>query len=292
MAWTCSPSQWRRAATSSGFCLAAAGEEPLLELVEDQEGLLAGSEECPAPQRGQALGQIAIFGQVGADFAQAAAQAGLGLKGGGLDVDRQHAWGEPGQEARFHQRRLAAARRAMDQTYWERVVGVDGFDARLPEPDTGGQAVAVARAGHELEEEVGVVLVERSQTLGHDPDRGFFRIGGLNWRGRRGRSRRRGRGGRRADRSRCGGRGGDARGLGREEVPQVLGHVAGGRVPLGRPLRHRLQADSLELPWDRVIDLTERARIDGGDLIQHLRRRIAPKWPAAGQEAHRARPPG
>ena len=99
MAWMCSPSHWRRAATSSGFSLAAAGEEPLLELVEDQEDLLARAQDCPAPQHGQSLDQAAIVGQVGADLAQAAQQAGFGLVRGRLDVDRQHARGEPGQAA-------------------------------------------------------------------------------------------------------------------------------------------------------------------------------------------------
>ena len=50
-------------------------------------------------------------------------------------------------------------------------------------------------------------------------------------------------------------------GVGLEEVPQVVGQVAGRGVPLRRPLGQRLQADPLQLPGDRVVDLAGRARL-------------------------------
>ena len=72
--------------------------------------------------------------------------------------------------------------------------------------------------------------------------------------------------------------------LGLEEVPQVLGQVAGRGVPLGRPLRQRLQADPLQLPGDRVVDLPGRAGLGRGDLLHDLGVRVAPERPPAGQQ--------
>ena len=199
--------------------------------------------------------------------------------GGRLDVNRQHMLGQPGQQPRLDQRRLAAARGTVDQADPEGGVGVGRLDPGLPEPEALGQAVAIAGAGQELEEEVGVVLVERPQPLGDDldggPTRGRIR-GGRSRRGLQGRAGRRG--GRPAGRS-------PARGaVGLEEVPQVLGQVAGRAVPLRRPLGQHLLADPLQLAGDRVVDLPGRTRLDGGDLIHDLGMRVAPERPAAGEQ--------
>ena len=48
---------------------------------------------------------------------------------------------------------------------------------------------------------------------------------------------------------------------GLEELPQVVGHVLGRRVPLRGPLRQRLQADPFQFLGDRVVDLPGRARL-------------------------------
>ncbi len=67
-------------------------------------------------------------------------------------------------------------------------------------------------------------------------------------------------------------------------MPQVLGHVAAGAVPLRGPLRQRLQADPLQLARDRVVDLAERPRLGRGDLVHHLGPRVAAERLAAGQQ--------
>ena len=72
-----------------GVRLAPPGEQPLLELVEDQQHLLPGRQDPAPPQRGQRLDQVRPGGQVGARLAQAPQQPGLGLLGRRLDVDRQ-----------------------------------------------------------------------------------------------------------------------------------------------------------------------------------------------------------
>ena len=77
-AWTCSPSHCRSAATSSVSPLAAAGEEPLLELVEDQEHLAARGQPVAAPEdRQTASTRPAVGGQVGERPAKAAQQPRL-----------------------------------------------------------------------------------------------------------------------------------------------------------------------------------------------------------------------
>ena len=153
-----------------GLLIAPAGEEPLLELVEDQQHLLTGTEPPPAPQRGQGVDQSESGAQLGARLAKAAQQPGLGLLGRRLDVDRQHLPGQPRQEPRLDQRRLAAARGAVDQPHLEGGVGIGRFDPRLPEPQALGQAVSVAGVGEQFEEEIGVVAIERPQALGDDLD--------------------------------------------------------------------------------------------------------------------------
>ena len=87
-----------------------------------------------------------------------------------------------------------------------------------------------------------------------------------------------------ADRARAAADASRRRRLGLEEMPQVLGHVAAGAVPLRRPLGQRLLADPLELAGDRVVDLAERARLGRGDLIHHLGARVAAERLPAGQE--------
>ena len=73
-----------------GVLLVPAGEEPLLELVEDQQDLLARPQHPAPPQGGQRIDEVRAGGQVGADLAQALEQPGLGLLRRRLDVDRQH----------------------------------------------------------------------------------------------------------------------------------------------------------------------------------------------------------
>ncbi len=41
------------------------------------------------------------------------------------------------------------------------------------------------------------------------------------------------------------------------------------------PLGQRLEADPLELAGDGVVDLAERARLGGRDLVHHLGPRVA-----------------
>ena len=105
--------------------LAAPGVEPLLELVEDEQHLLrrtAGSR----PRRSVASESTSpsSAGRSGHALRKPLQQPGLGLLGRRLDVDRQDVLGQPGQQARLDQRRLAAARRAVDQADLERLVGV------------------------------------------------------------------------------------------------------------------------------------------------------------------------
>ena len=82
--------------------------------------------------------------------------------GGRLDVDRQDVLAEPGQKSRLDQRRLATARGAVDQPDLERQVGVDLLDLPLPESDAVRQSVSIPRSRKQFQEEVGIMLIERS----------------------------------------------------------------------------------------------------------------------------------
>ena len=56
------------------------------------------------------------------------------------------------------------------------------------------------------------------------------------------------------------------------------------RVPLGRPLRQRLQADAFQFLGDRVVDLARRASLGGGDLLDDFQVRITSERSATGQQ--------
>ena len=58
MAWTRSPSHCRSAADELRVLLAAPGVEPLLELVQDQEQLLAGTQGTSPTHRSQRIDQL------------------------------------------------------------------------------------------------------------------------------------------------------------------------------------------------------------------------------------------
>ena len=254
-----------------------ATEEPLLELIQDQQNFLARTQHPASAQGRDAVGQPALGGKVRADRFEPAQYAALGLAGCRLDIDWNHVASQSRQEARFHQRRLAAAGGTVNQPDAKTCGDIGRFDAYLPESQPLGQPVAVARAGQKLEEELSVVLVERSQPLGHNPDQRATARGAQGG---------------------CGVR--EVRSHARrmlehrpawacrhvlfEEVPQIFRQVARCAVAVGRPPGHRLEANPFELPGNRVIDLARRARIGGDDLVQQLRPRLRPERPSSGEQ--------
>ena len=53
-----------------------------------------------------------------------------------------------------------------------------------------------------------------------------------------------------------------------EEMLEVFGEVASGRVPFHCAFCHRLQTNPFEVLRDRVVDLARRARFGRGDSVQ------------------------
>ena len=135
--------------------------QPLLELVQHDEDLLARGQNLAAAQARHRRRQAVGPGQVGALLRHRRHQPGLGPVRRGLDVDGPDVIGQPGHQAGLDQRRLAAARRPVDQPHGERLLGVGLLDAGLPEADARGQPIPVAGAGQEAQEEVRVGGVER-----------------------------------------------------------------------------------------------------------------------------------
>src|SRR5436190_18670755 len=78
---------------------------------------------------------------------------------------------QSGQQPGLNQRRLAATARPVQQPDAEGLVRVGLLNAPLPEAEAVGQAVAVARAGQQLEKEIGVGGVIGAQPLWHDSRR-------------------------------------------------------------------------------------------------------------------------
>ena len=162
-------------------------KQPLLELIQDQQHLALGWQDATLSQVRQRLDQPQFSRQFRTDLAQALEQPGFRLIRGRLDVNRQDVLAEPGQKSRLDQRRLAAARGAVDQPDLESQVGVDLLDLALPELDAVRQSVPIPRTGQEFQEEVGIMLIERSQPSWDDLDRSLVGVGlpggGRGWSG-------------------------------------------------------------------------------------------------------------
>ncbi len=144
--------------------------QPLLELVEHDQHFLVGRNALPSPQRRQCLleAEVAIEGRT--PLSQAMQETRLGIVWCGLDVNDDHVRGKSRQQPRLDERRLAAARRPINQADHERMVGIGFLDARLPEPQPLGQSLSITGAGQQLEKEVGVMSVKRPQAFRHDLD--------------------------------------------------------------------------------------------------------------------------
>src|SRR4051794_21671486 len=152
--------------------------------------------------------------------------------------------GQAGKEAGPDERRFAAARGPVEESDRELVRRPFLLDPALPEADAFWQAIAVAGASEQFEEEVAVMLVEGTEPLGNDPDMLAARM--------RGRARRAGLRVMRLAIPRRGRRGlpfEGARGF-VEELTQIVGEIPRGGIPVRGPLRHRLQADPLQLPGE------------------------------------------
>ena len=289
IAWTCSPSHCRNAATSSVSSSPRRANSHCSNWSRTSRTFWPGRTTRPRRSAAIESTRCQLGGQVRTGLAQRPAAAAASVSSGVASMyTGQHVLAQPGQQARLDQRRLAAARGAVDQPDLEGGVGVGGFDPGLPEPEALGQAVAVAGAGQELQEEVGVVAVERPQALGDD----------LDGRGRRSRAARGGGAVASAGRARR-----------RATAP---GAVAGSpdaasawrkcrrssarsRAVLYRSdarLASIFMADPLQLPGDRVVDLPGRARLGGGDLLEDLGVRRRPGTASGRSAARRRRRPG
>lgn len=253
-----------------GVLSVAVGVQPLLELIQNEQHLspVADATGLAKTQCGERLKQPCL-GQARTAFAQAVEQARLRVVRRRLDVHGDHLFGQSREQSCLDQRRLAATRRAVEQPHGERVVRVRLLNARLPEAQAVRQAVAVARPGQQIEEEVGVARVEGTQSLGHDAQRA--RIGGR----RHCKERERGRSHLPRHRIRL---------MLREKVPHVLRQVQGGLIALRGALGQRLQTDALQLAGDRLVELPQRTRLARRDLLQQFADAVAAKRPPAREE--------
>ena len=69
-----------------------------------------------------------------------------------------------------------------------------------------------------------------------------------------------------------------------EKVPQVVSHVPGGRITLGRTLQESFQADTFQLLGNRVVDLAGWASLSPDHLLDDPGKRLRPEWSAPGQQ--------
>ena len=69
-----------------------------------------------------------------------------------------------------------------------------------------------------------------------------------------------------------------------QPVPQILGEAQRRRLPVGRPLRERLQTNAVQLARDRVIELSGRTRFGASHLFEERLWRIARERTPPGQQ--------
>ena len=104
------PSHCRRACTSSVFSSSFLACSHCSNWSRTISTFLPDRNALPSAQCRQRLFQTKVGRQGRTAFPQAVQQASLRLVGGGLDVNGDHLVGQPRQQARLDQRRLAAAR--------------------------------------------------------------------------------------------------------------------------------------------------------------------------------------
>src|SRR5262249_52440837 len=81
------------------------------------------------------------------------------------------------KQTRFDQGTFPASARSVDQPHPEGQVGIKLFDSPLPKSDGLGQSIPIPWSRQQLQEEVGIVLVEGTQSLRHDLDRALIGVG-------------------------------------------------------------------------------------------------------------------
>ena len=146
-------------------------EKPLLELVEHHEHLAALAEIISATQCQERIDQSGALGQPRNRLLDSPQEPSHCFTRRRLEIDRRDMFSQARQEPRLDQRRFTAPGRTINHPHTKRLVRVSRLDPRLPKPQSVRQPLSVARTGQQFEEEVGVVLVERAESLGNDPQR-------------------------------------------------------------------------------------------------------------------------
>ena len=143
------------------------GVQPLLELIEDDQHFCRRRE--PQPRRSAAsvstrLGRSANWGQRFLRPFSIRVSVSSAVE---LNVDGNRVVGQAGSKPALTSDdfRSPTVRRS---GRWRRSGRLALLNARLPEANALGQAIAIARPGEQLEEEIGIVLVERRQSFGDD----------------------------------------------------------------------------------------------------------------------------
>jgi len=93
----------RKAATSYVLCWSA-GEQQLIEMVNDQKGLCPRESPAPALSADNAFTSVISVGKVRADLPQTLEQPGIEILRSGLDVHRLHVLGQSRGATRLDQR--------------------------------------------------------------------------------------------------------------------------------------------------------------------------------------------
>ena len=253
IAWSPAPVALAQGADELAVVGLGVGLQPLLELVEDDAGPWSrpvrpgprGAPRRPRPGRSRRAGR---------------GTRGRSRRAGGPRSPRRgrrRRWAgpqrQPGEQPGPHERRLARARRARRSARRGTTARVGLLEPPPPGADRLGQAVAVARAGDQPGEEVGVLGVEGAEPLRDDRD----------GRQRRGRPpRRRATGGPSASAVAVPSRA--------SQLLRSSASSAAELVAVGHPLRQALQADPLQLAGDGALDLPGRLRVGRDDRAEDL----------------------
>ena len=250
--------------------------QPLLELVEDDQHLLARRNPLSSAKCGDAVSQAQILRQARTLLPQSPQQPGFGLLGSGLDVDGNHMLGQAG--ATTLPSPATTCRSPMARRSGPREKSCRRRSLRSGFSRSGCcRAVRPGPEGREqFQEEIGVLGIEGPQALGHDLD-GLARIQSS---GRGCRS--------------CGSNrlvsppsqpstGFTSCCLG-QEMPQVFRHVDSRRVTLRWPVSTGPSGRSVPVPWESYRPVAAAGGVPGVLIRSRISSVVVPRtvgWPSA-----------
>lgn len=186
-------------------------------------------------------------------IAEGPQQPGLCFLGCAFDVDGDDVGGESGKDPRFQERGFSAPAGSVDQSDAKSPVGIELGNSVSPEEDAFGNSFAIARSREEFQKEGGILAIKRTEPFGNDGNPvGGSGVTAGHLEGSSAQAR-----------SDC--ENGGLWFVGQidrplQVEPEIIGEIECGAVSVGNAWGHRLEADTFEFAWNRIVNLPQGTR--------------------------------